>query len=121
LIRDLCKGRINKLESESRGEAVFGGYEVEGEENDRVGDLEIVSNYDGEWKSENSVEDNEVISLNVSSSDDDDDDMEIWDDENDGWCIVDCGDVVVHVFEEGKGTREKADLEKRWGKEGWEE
>ena len=48
-------------------------------------------------------------------------DWQIWDDENDGWCLVDCGDVVVHFFEEAMGTREKAGLEKRWSKQGWED
>ena len=37
---------------------------------------------------------------------------------DDGWAIIDCGLVVVHLFEDSKNTRTKADLERRWSREG---
>ena len=101
-VRDLCWSRHNATLSQQNGKRCYGQYYIEG----GVDNNYEADEYGADFRVVEEDEDGgEVFDENLDNLDD-------------GWAIVDCGDVVVHFFEDEKGTRPKANLEQRWSMEG---
>jgi hypothetical protein len=124
LVKDLCAARLNKNLSDSQGKKVYGEYFIEGGVDDayNMGGDYYEDDYDGAYGEDEDEEDGVDVDDFVDPEDADGPRTKLFNsdinDVDDGWCIIDCGDVVVHIFEADKNTRAVANLEERWSREG---